>query len=149
MGKTIIREEMFPEIVAEYNSGGKTAAYDLIRSKYGIKQPCFVVSRIKNSNKYAYNSETDCLEETSDNAADEVFMSLEDLCQPSASGHQERITDMPIIDSRSAAMEKLVHELISDRLLTMSRYIALDTSTKTILIDQSSLSADGYRIVTH
>lgn len=148
MAKTVIREEMFPEIVAEYNSGGKTAAYDLIRSKYGLKQPYFVLSRIKGSNKYFYNSETDRFEETQDNAADEVFMSLKDLCQPSAAGHHAR-KEVPIIDSRPAAMEKLVHELISDRLLTISKYVALDTSTKTILIDQSSLSADGYRIVTH
>ena len=52
-------------------------------------------------------------------------------------------------DCRPAALEKLVHELISDRLLTLSRYIALDMSTKTILIDQSSLAADGYHIITH
>ena len=55
----------------------------------------------------------------------------------------------PASDSRPAAMEKLVHELISDRLLTLSRYITLDSSTRTILIDQTSLSADGYQVVTH
>jgi hypothetical protein len=46
-------------------------------------------------------------------------------------------------------MERLVHELISDRLLTLSRYITLESSTRTILIDQTSLSADGYQVVTH
>ena len=38
---------------------------------------------------------------------------------------------------------------ISDRLLTLTRYITLDSSTRTILIDQTSLSADGYQVVTH
>ena len=46
-------------------------------------------------------------------------------------------------------MEMLVRELINDRLLLLSRYITLDTSAKTVIIDQPSLSADGYRIVTH
>ena len=37
MGRKIIDEEMFPEIVKQYNSGGRTAAYDYLRSSYGIK----------------------------------------------------------------------------------------------------------------
>ena len=55
----------------------------------------------------------------------------------------------PAADTRPVAMEKLVRELIRDRLLTLSRYITLDSSTRTILIDQTSLSADGYQVVTH
>ena len=55
----------------------------------------------------------------------------------------------PVTGPQAAAMERLVHELISDRLLTLSRYITLDTSTRTILIDQTSLSEDGYQVVTH
>ena len=39
MGKTIIGEEAFPKIIEQYNSGGKTAAYDYLRSEYGIKHP--------------------------------------------------------------------------------------------------------------
>lgn len=31
MGKTIIGEEAFPKIIEQYNSGGKTAAYDYLR----------------------------------------------------------------------------------------------------------------------
>ena len=54
----------------------------------------------------------------------------------------------PVTD-KTMAMEKLVHELLSDRLLTLSKYITLDSSTRSILIDQTSLVADGYRIVTH
>jgi hypothetical protein len=45
-------------------------------------------------------------------------------------------------------MEKLVHELVSDRLLMLSKYIVLDSLARTIFIDQASLSADGYRVVT-
>ena len=74
-------------------------------------------------------------------------MDLDELCDRTAlpKAHQmEAVTDL-----RPAAMERLVHELISDRLLTLSRYITLDSSTRTILIDQTSLSADGYQVVAH
>ena len=54
MGKTIIGEETFPKIIEEYNSGGKTAAYDYLRSQYGIKHPYFVITRIKECGKYSY-----------------------------------------------------------------------------------------------
>ena len=79
--------------------------------------------------------------------ADGVFMDLDELCGTTAVA-AVRQPD-PASDSRPVAMEKLVHELISDRLLTLSRYITLDSSTRTILIDQTSLSADGYQVVTH
>ena len=132
MGKTIIEEKAFPEIIKQYNSGGKTAAYDYIRSNYGIRHPYFVINRFS---------------ETFTTTGDNVFMDLDELCsRPVIS---EVCATKSVTDSRPAAMEKLVRELISDRLLTLSRYITMDSSTRMILIDQTSLSADGYQIVTH
>ena len=147
MGKTIISEESFPKIVEEYNSGGKTAAYDYIRSQYGIKHPYFVLTRIKECGKYLYNTDTDHFSEVGASKADDVFMDLDELCnQATLSAVHKPET---VKDPRPAAMERLVHELISDRLLTLSRYITLDTGTRTILIDQTSMSADGYQVITH
>ena len=137
MGRISIREEAFPEIIGEYNSGGKTAAYDCLRSRYGIKHPYFVMKRIKDCGRFTYDPDT----------ADSVFMNLDELCSTTAV--TEGRPTHPAADPRPAAMEKLVHELISDRLLILSRYITLDSSTRTILIDQTSLSADGYQVVTH
>lgn len=74
-------------------------------------------------------------------------MDLDELCGTAVATAQSRIET--IADSRPAAMEKLVHELISDRLLTLSQYITMDSSTRTILIDQTSLSQDGYQVITH
>ena len=59
MGKTIIGEEAFSKIIEQYNSGGKTAAYDYLRSEYGIKHPYFVINRIKECGKYLYDADTD------------------------------------------------------------------------------------------
>ena len=133
----IIEEKAFPEIIKQYNSGGKTAAYDYIRSNYGIRHPYFVINRIKECGKYSYNTDTDQFSETFTTTGDNVFMDLDELCsRPVIS---EVCATKSVTDSRPAAMEKLVRELISDRLLTLSRYITMDSSTRMILIDQTSL----------
>ena len=46
-------------------------------------------------------------------------------------------------------MEKLVRDLIGDRLLELSRYVVLDTLSKTMVVDKTSLENDGYQLVTH
>lgn len=144
MGKTIISEDIFPALVDVYNREGKTSAYDMIRNRYGVKNPFFVINRIKKCGKYTYDPENDRFSAADSDAANRVFMDLDELCGTIVSE-----TAGTIEDSRPAAMERLVHELISDRLMMLSRYITLDSSSRTIMIDQSSLSADGYRIVTH
>ena len=75
-------------------------------------------------------------------------MDLDELCSGQIV-EKRRNDDISSIDPRKGAMEKLVNELINDRLLTLSRYITLDGASRTILIDQTSLSQDGYRIISH
>ena len=147
MRKAIIGEDLFPEIVNRYNTGGKTAAYDFLRSQYGIKHPYFVMNRIRECGKYTYDPEADQFFGAGADSGDSVFMDLDELCGSSLVKAES--PTLSVADSRPSAMEKLIHELISDRLLTLSRYITLDSSTRTILIDQTSLTADGYQIVTH
>lgn len=147
MGKAIVPEEVFPEIIEIYNQNGRTAAYDCLRSRYGIKNPYFVLDRIKKSGKYHYETDTDQFISTAASTADDVFINLDDLC--STAVVKTKTVPDEVIKDRPSAMEKLVHELISDRLLILSQYITLDSSTRTILIDQTSLATDGYRVVTH
>ncbi len=94
-----------------------------------------------------YNPEMDQFSESCTSNEDNVFMNLDELCGTTVATVKSSSTI--VADNRPRAMEKLVHELISDRLLTLSRYITLDSSTRTILIDQTSLSADGYQVITH
>lgn len=147
MGKTVIREDVFPAIIERYNTEGKAAAYEYLRSNYGIKHPYFVMNRIRACGKYTYDTVTDRFLGMETDAAENIFMDLDQLCGNAIIKTPPR--SETVSDTRPAAMEKLVHELISDRLLTLSRYIVLDSSTRTILIDQSSMAADGYQVVTH
>ena len=146
MGKTVISEQLFPEIVERYNSGGKTEVYDFLRIRFKIKRPYFVMRRIRECGKYIYDMESDRFSEIESSTADEVFMNLDELCSTNAVRKQKTSVES---EAKPAAMEKLIHELISDRLLILSRYISLDSSTRTILIDQTSLAMDGYQVVTH
>ena len=147
MGKTVIKEESFPEIVSRYNTGGKTEAYAFLRSEYHIKHPYFLIKRIRECGKYTYDPETDRFKIPETSEAEGVFMDLDELCAAPAvrvpSGTEEANR------SRPAELEKWVHELISDRLLMLSRYITLDSASRTILIDRTSLETDGYQIVSH
>jgi hypothetical protein len=148
MGRTVIKESMFSEIIDLYNSQGRTAAYDLIRSKYGVKNPYSTLTRIKRSGIYTYDPDTDqFVGGVGKSSPDAVFMDLDELCGTSIVETGRCAGEETVI--RRSSMEMLVRELINDRLLLLSRYITLDTSAKTVIIDQSSLSADGYRIVTH
>ena len=77
-----------------------------------------------------------------------VFMSIEELCTPVVPQTVKLLTGQPA-GSRPEAMEKLIRELIGDRLLELSRYVALDSLSKTMIIDKTSLINDGYQLVTH
>ena len=144
---TIIDESMFPDLVQCYNKEGRTAAYDLLRSQYGLKHPNIVFKRIKKSGKFFFDTATGKFSPSKQGAAeDDVFIGLDALCNPISPKQSDKEV---YAGDRSAAMEKLIHELLGDRLLALSHYISMDTVNRTILIDQTSLKADGYRTIFH
>lgn len=146
---TVINESMFPDLVACYNKEGKVAAYNYLRTQFGLKHPEMVFSRIKKSGKFLFDPATGKFSPSKQlSNEDAVFIGLDALCNPpgktSIAPEQNSFAD-----ERSAAMEKLIHELLGDRLLALSHYISMDSVNRTVIIDQSSLQADGYRIMTH
>lgn len=149
MGKAIIGEEMFPEIVQQYNLKGKAAVYEFLQNTYGIAYPSAVIRRIRKSGKYSYDPDTDQFTDARASIADDVFMDLEELCPSSVTDKKTHIPAKIIMENHAVAMDKLIHELVSDRLLILSRYISLDSSSRTILIDQTSLEGDGFQVLTH
>ena len=148
MGKTVISESMFPEIVDLYNSEGKSAAFRFLKDKYGLKNPSCIIDRIKHSSSFSYNFESDSFAPVAMDASDAVFLNLDQLCSKAIAPNR---TDPPVIEAESPAptMEKLIQELISDRLLTLSKYIMIETATRTVLIDRTSLISDGYTVNMH
>ena len=141
--KKIVKEDL-ETLIGIYNKHGKKHMYNQLKDEYGIKNPTCVLKRMKNNPDYIYNENSDKFEENIN--SDDIFMSMEELCSPVVLKHEEI---KPSVDQRPAAMEKLIHELIGDRLLELTKYIKIDSISKTIIIDQTSLKSDGYNVITH
>ena len=77
---------------------------------------------------------------------DKVFMTIDELC---ASNKNVKVSPVEQQPDKSKEMEKLIQELIGDRLLEISRYISINSISKTLIIDKTSLVRDGYQVTTH
>lgn len=144
----VIKETDFPELVEIYNTKGRREMYDHIRSCYGLKNPYFVLRRLMKSDRYTYDEALDKFnpveDEDSSSEQPELFMSLDELCGrqlPAQASESHSLKNKP-----SEAMEKLVHTLISDRLLELSQYVWLDPASKMIRVDRSTLEQNGYQL---
>lgn len=140
-----ITPDKYPQIIEVYNTEGKTAAYDLMRSCYEIKNPTCVMKRMKADKSLGYNYDTDCFEADS-RKEDDIFLNLEMLCENKIET-SDRSEGVISRNDRIKAMENMVHSLISDRLLELSKYVLQDPIGKRILIDKSSMQTDGYQVL--
>lgn len=146
---TKIHDEELKQLALVYNKEGRGHLYELLKTQYEIRNPYFVFARMRNKAELGYDAEHDCFHMQPVPAdADDVFMSIEELCTPMV---PQRVTPQAeqISGSKPEAMEKLVRELIGDRLLELSQYVIWDPLSKTMIVDKTSLVNDGYQLVTH
>lgn len=131
------------EIIRIYNTAGRSQAYSFIKDHYGVKNPYSVIKRMKQSMFYHYDESTDHFMGASASDAENVFIGLDELCQVSKAAQpiQKVNTEM--------SMEKLIKELIEDRLLHLSRYIQMNQVKRIVMVDQSSMFSDGYRVIIY
>ena len=148
MSKVKVSNEALIGVVQVYNDEGRSAAYDLLRSQYGVKNPYFIRKRIDKDPRFEYDPDRDCYLVNGLNEANHLFMSIEELCSPVVP-QRVQTSEQHLVDNRPADMEKLIQKLLGDRLLELSRYITLDSLSKTMIIDQTSLKCAGYRVITH
>lgn len=142
-----VNEKDFPAIVDIYNREGRTAFNDYIQNTYGLKSPRALFRRIRKTPGYNYDEATQRFETPEISNDDSIFMSVEELCQSSsgADNYGKRDTH----SEEKPTMDKLIHELISDRLLELRKYVILEPSSKTIIIDKTTMISDGYQVLTH
>lgn len=143
-----IEDNKLIEITQIYNEQGRKAAYHLMTSVYEIKHPYAVMKRIRKHPKFTYDNVNDTYHYLEKTGAEEIFMSMDELCSPTQVKYGQ-LQQKVEINNRTAEMEKLIQELLGDRLLELSKYITLESSTKTMIIDQTSIKKAGYRIITH
>jgi len=148
MSKVKVSKEALIRVVQVYNNEGRSAAYELLRSQYSIKNPYFIRKRIDKDPRFEYDSDRDCYLINDAAESEGLFMSIDELCSPVISQYVQP-TEKNSSDSRPDDMEKLIQKLLGDRLLELSKYITLESSSKTMIINQTSLKNDGYRLITH
>ena len=107
MGKTVIKEDMFPEIISHYNTGGRKAADALLRERYGILHPAGVVRRIKKDGRYGYDEVKDRFEDypACGESGEGLFLGIEELCALSPAAPAPGPAA-----GKHAGLEKLVQE---------------------------------------
>ena len=135
-------------LAEKYNSDGKQARYAYLQSEYGIKNPTCTFKRMKKHPELGYNPETDrfLFDENSVEREDKVFMTIDELCASNKKVKESPVEQQP---GKSKEMEKLIQELIGDRLLEISRYISINSISKIMIIDKTSLTRDGYQVTMH
>ena len=131
------------EIIRLYNTVGRSQAYAYVREHYGVKNPYSVIKRMKQSAIYHYDESSDCFMDASASGTDNVFIDLSELCQVN-----NAIQPIQAVGS-GMSMEKLIKELIEDRLLQLSHYIQMNQATRTVMVDQSSMISAGYSVIIH
>lgn len=148
MARYKVKDENLKELAQIYNTRGKKTVYELLSSRYGVKNPYFVFRRMCENPDLSYDAERDQFLTAEVQSTEKVFMSMEELCSPIIPQHISS-KEQQEIDSRPAAMDKLIKELIGDRLLELSKYVTIDSLAKRIIVDKTTLSTDGYQLITH
>ena len=148
MARCRITDDELKKLAELYNSEGKQAVYEVIKTKFNIKNPYQVVNRMRNKPSLYYNEEKDFFDIGNTIQPESIFMTMEELCSPIVP-HNITRKEQEEIDSRPAAMDKLIRELIGDRLLELNKYVTIDSLSKRIIIDKTTLIQDGYQLVTH
>lgn len=138
----------YTAIAEMYNRDGRDATYEFIRERYGMNYPDRLVARIRKEPGFTYDYKEKRFTAVGTEEADQLFMSLDELCSPMVMTHSSGNAYGPAKAS-GEAMDRLIRSLISDRLLELSKYISLDTLTKTIMVDRSSMATDGYKVLIH
>ena len=103
------------------------------------------MKRMKADKSLGYNYDIDRFESDS-RKEDDIFLNLEMLCENKIET-SDRSEGAISRNDRIKAMENMVHSLISDRLLELSKYVLLDPIGKRILINKSSMQTDGYQVL--
>ena len=137
------------QLAGIYNTEGKKKMYEVLREKYLISNPSQVFAVMKKAPYLLYDAKLDRfdIKDLETNEAN-IFLDIDSLC----SGKGKTIkTSNTAKDEHTVykSMESLVQELIGERLLTLSQYVTLDTNSKILHLDKTSLTNDGYQLILH
>lgn len=86
------------KVIEVYNTQGKAAAIETIKTTYGVKDAYYVLRRLKSNPAYTYDSVSDLFSRSSETP----FMELDELCIDS----HEKVLKKQNISQTEKTMEK-------------------------------------------
>lgn len=132
-------------IIKTYNEKGAKAASKYIQAEFAVTNPGAVLKRMRESDKFHYDKESDRFGSGESDELGHPFLSLDELCHPATSSVQPTW----LTEKNNQIMEHLVKTLIEDRLLQLSKYVQLNQAAKQIRIDRSTMLSDGFEVIIH
>lgn len=147
MATTLIQKSQIPEIIQLYNTEGPKAANEALVTKYGYKEPSAFFRRVKSLGMYVYDKGSKKYVEA-DRAASKESARL-GMDEPCATNPQQTSVSVSQWQKKEETLAKLANELINERFLILSRYVRLDPMERQVFIDETSLRADGYKVITY
>lgn len=136
----------FHEFVNVFNEEGKNSAKILAKEKYG-KSFEFIQRKISKESSYYFNRNLRKYENKDKNIIEAKFMSIDELdsCRSEIKSlkHIEPLTGL----SSNSSFDKLVNELIKDRLIELSKYVTIEHGSKNMIINSKAIKNDGYNLV--
>lgn len=110
MARYKVKDEDLVGLAELYNFEGKQAVYEMLKTRFHVKNPTCVFKRMIENPTLFYNAEKNCFEIGKMQHSEDVFMSMEELCSPIVPQHVAT-KERNEIDSRPAEMDKLIREL--------------------------------------
>lgn len=130
------------EVIQIYNTQGKAAAKEFIKTTYGVKDANYVLRRIKAGQSYNYDSDTDQFHKSNETP----FMGLDELCVDT---HKKIIRETTIEQDESIPdlqFDTVVQEMVKERFMEYARFIQSNSYERIWRINKSALQAAGYQL---
>ena len=137
-----VKKQDYEYIANIFNESGDKAAQEYIATTYGNKAPRGVISRIKKAPGFKYDEVNKKIIKV-DLTEEKIFMGLDELCNNTDSNKGESVLSN---DTAIKNIESLYMELMQEKLLELMKYVRINNYSKTISIDNSALTTDGYKI---
>ena len=126
----------FDKVVGIYNNEGREFAQKHLLNEYDMNLNIFF-RRIKQETNYSYRRK-----EKRFVINDTGFISIDDLCA------NKRVikTSELVTATANNTFEHLLFELMKDKLGEINKYIKLETSSRSVIVDLRSLNLAGYNV---
>ena len=135
-----IENTFYDKFVQIHNTEGKESATKFLENQYNIQLPTFL-KRLKNESTYTYNRKLKKFEKKS---LDAGFISLDDLCDTKGKSSVDTTQNNVELASNIVDFNNIIVDLMRDRLTEIYKYIKIDPSSKTIIINTKALKENDY-----